>query len=142
MDAQGEHERSENGRTTAPGRITAFGFASTDANVELIPRSPGWRATRALLAIAIGLGGAPVLFILPPHVPWALAAVGTGAFFARRFATEHRTLVRLDGHCPRCRADIRMEKQTPLKDPHPLSCGGCGNDVLLEVTRSSPASGR
>lgn len=134
MDEREMDERFGEGMRQAKGRISAFGFDSTEASAEVIPRSSGWRMTRALLALAIGLGVAPVVFILPPHVPWALAAVASGAYFARRFATERRTLVRLEGRCPRCGSQIRVEKQTVLKDPHPLSCSGCGNDVLLEVS--------
>jgi hypothetical protein len=113
-------------------RITAFGFDAKAARVEVIPRSRGWRTTRALLAMAIGAGVAPVVFILPPHVPWALAAIGAGAFFARRFATERETLLRVEGHCPRCGAEIRVETATPLREPHVLHCGGCLGQVLVE----------
>ncbi|MGA0872435.1 MAG: hypothetical protein ACO3SJ_06155, partial [Phycisphaerales bacterium] len=43
-----------------------------------ITRTTGWRISRATPPIVVGLLLAPVLFIVPPHVPWSLGALGGG----------------------------------------------------------------
>lgn len=113
------------------GRLEAFGYDSTQARMRVIPRPASWRATRAILSGVVGLGAAPVVFFIPPHIPWALASVGLGIFFARRFALEARTLVSLEGACPKCGADIRIDKPVALRDAHELSCPSCLQGLIL-----------
>jgi hypothetical protein len=115
------------------GRIEAFGFESTIARLDVIERTPSWRITRALLSAIIGLGAAPVVMFIPPHVPWALGSIVMGGWFARRFALEKRTLVSLEGVCPKCSAGIRMSKAVPLRGPHELSCASCLQGLLLQT---------
>lgn len=113
------------------GRLEAFGYDATDARMKVIPRPASWRATRAILSAVVGLGAAPVVFFIPPHIPWALASVGFGVFFARRFALEARTLVSLDGTCPKCGQVIRIDKPVALRDAHELSCPACLQGLIL-----------
>lgn len=113
------------------GRLQAFGYDATQARLTVIPRSVSWRATRAILSAVVGLGAAPVVFILPPHVPWAVLAAGAGLFFARRFALEATTLVSLEGNCPKCGEMIQVDKQMALRSPHELSCPACLQGILL-----------
>lgn len=115
------------------GRIEAFGYEATTADVKLIPRTTSWRMTRALLSLAVGLGAAPIVFFVPPHVPWVLGAVGLGGFFARRFAMERRTLVSLAGKCPKCGNDLTIAKHVALRDPHEIACPQCMHGLLLRV---------
>lgn len=114
-------------------RIEAFGYTPTAARAHVVERSASWRMTRALLAAAVGLGAAPVVFLVPPHVPWALAALGLGAWFARRFVRERRTLLSLDGVCPRCGAAVTTHEPTALRTPHDLTCGACRQGLLVRV---------
>lgn len=115
------------------GRIEAFGFTPTEAQLRVIPRSTSWRMTRAMLSAAIGLGAAPVVFILPPHVPWALGAAGLGIFFAVRFAREHQTLVSLTGTCPKCGAAVTQDRPAPVRFPHHMSCPACLQGLEVHV---------
>jgi hypothetical protein len=115
------------------GRIEAFGFEPTIARLDVIERPPSWRITRALLSAIIGLGAAPVVMFVPPHVPWALGSIILGAWFARRFAMETRTLVSLEGVCPKCRGEIRVTSAVPLRRPHELSCATCLQGLLLQT---------
>jgi hypothetical protein len=118
------------------GRIEAFGFEATIARVDVIERPPSWRITRALLSALIGLGAAPVVMFVPPHVPWALGSIVLGGWFARRFAMETRTLVSLEGVCPKCGAELRVSKPIPLRRPHELSCSTCLQGLLITAVGS------
>jgi hypothetical protein len=89
--------------------------------------------TRVALSLFIGWGLTPLLLLVPPHIPWGAAAFGGGAWFAWRFANEHVTLAALDGTCPRCGAPIALEKRRPLKDPHAIDCGSCGQGAIVEL---------
>jgi hypothetical protein len=89
--------------------------------------------TRSLLSLFIGVGLTPVVLLIPPHVPWALATLLGGAFFARRFARERTTLLGFDASCPKCGARVHSEKHRPLEQPHPMHCPGCGQGLLLEI---------
>lgn len=120
------------GRVRLPGRVEAFGYATSAATIAAIARPVSWRATRALLAAGIGLGVAPAAAIIPPHVPWALGALVGGAVVARRRATERYTLRALEAACPRCAGPLTTEPGR-LMASRALHCTGCGLDSILHV---------
>jgi len=124
-------ERSELIRVR--GLLEAFGFASTETSVTVIARPASWRMTRAILTLLVAWGMAPLVFFIPPHFPWAIAALLGGVYFARRFSMERFTLVSLDGPCARCGTPVRQEPRTRLKRPHTLYCPACGQELLLRV---------
>jgi|SRR5690606_4404312 len=124
---------SESVRITPPARLAVFGAEATSATVELLERPFSWRMTRALLAAGIGLGLAPLVAVLPPHVPWAAASLIGGGVIARGRWIEHYTLARIDGNCPRCGGAIEMTPDRRLKSPESITCSHCGETVLLEV---------
>ncbi|HEU5208523.1 MAG TPA: hypothetical protein VFU06_03845 [Longimicrobiales bacterium] len=124
---------SESIHLTPPARLACFGADSTPATVELLERPFSWRMTRALLAAGIGLGLAPVAAIVPPHIPWAGAALIGGGVIARGRWIERYTLARIEGTCPRCSGAIKMTPARRLKDPESITCGNCGETVLVEV---------
>lgn len=115
------------------GRLEAFGHEPTTARLKIIPRPASWRVPRALLSAVVGLGAAPVVFFLPPHVPWALASVGLGLFFARRFALETTTLVEMHGTCPKCGAAVTVDAPVALRSPHEVGCPSCLKGLILDV---------
>jgi hypothetical protein len=120
------------GRVNLKGRVEAFGFASTEAGIDAIARPASWRATRALLAAGIGIGVAPVVAIVPPHIPWALGSLIGGAVFARKRATEHFTLRSLTAKCPRCAGPLSTDAGR-LAATRQLHCDQCGLDSILHV---------
>jgi hypothetical protein len=89
--------------------------------------------TRALLALLVGVGFAPLVFFIPPHFPWVIGSVLGGVYFARRFSRERFTLVSIDGPCARCGTAVRQEPRTTLKEPHTLYCASCGQELLLRL---------
>ena len=127
------------GRVRLTGRVEAFGFTTTDASIDAIARSASWRAMRALLAAGIGLGAAPVVAIVPPHIPWALGSIVGGAVIAQRRATEHYTLRTIEATCPRCGAALSTESGR-IAGTRQLHCDGCGLDSILHVSESATGS--
>jgi hypothetical protein len=120
--------------TSVSGTLQVFGHEDTTAELRVIPRGTAWRAARAGAFVLGGLVLAPVVFILPPHVAWASAAVLTGVFLGYRKWLERHTLVELSGPCPRCGTTIRIESATRLRNPWSVSCEACRHSATLTVS--------
>lgn len=116
-----------------PARITLFGFDVVPANARIEARSTGWRARRASIALAAGLIVAPAVGLVPPHAPWAVAALGMGLVTARRRWAEVHTLHLVDGACPRCGESVSLSRPARLRHPHPISCPSCRYELALSV---------
>ena len=125
-------DRSANG-VAVPARITLFGFDDVPADARIEARSVGWRARRTLLALAAGLIVAPAVFLVPPHAPWALGALGIGLLTAVRRWAEKHTLHFMEGACPRCREDISISRPVRLRYPHAISCPSCQYESAITV---------
>ena len=124
------------------GTLSLFGFPDTTAEMEVLPRSLGWRLSRAAAFIGGGLILAPVLGVVPPHAPWAVAALGIGGFFGVRKWREEFTILSFLGSCPKCGGTLAMKKGTPLKRVMTVSCPGCNHDSRLTTNLSPEASGQ
>lgn len=109
-----------------------FGFPPTPVEVTILPRSNGWRMAGAARTMGIAVVVAPVVAVLPPHAPWVIGALASGAILARRRWTEHFTVLSLEGACPKCSEPIRA-KAGRLRKPHPLPCEGCHMDSTLRL---------
>lgn len=121
------------GSIVLEGILTLFGFPSTPAKVQALPRSLRWRTTRALLFALGALLLAPVLGMIPPHAPWVVGVVGFGGFMALRKWKERFTVEWLDGVCPKCRGALTLRKLTPLRTALSIPCDGCHHDSRLVV---------
>jgi hypothetical protein len=119
--------------TAVAATASVFGHEPTPVTLGLIPRSTGWRVSRALRYLLAGAVAAPVLAVLPPHAPWAVAAGTGGTLLALRKWRERFTLVSLEGACPRCGAPLEGGGSGPLREPHRISCDACGNPVVVTV---------
>lgn len=119
-------------------RLTVFGSEPAQARAWIQPRSDRWRVLGAVKWGLGGLVGAPLVVLIPPHVPWALGALGAGGLMAWRRLTERITLVRVSGTCPRCQGRIALEKPSRLRNPHMLSCEGCQHEVTLSLQGEVP----
>ncbi len=116
-----------------PARITLFGFDVVAANARIEARSVGWRVRRASIALAAGLILAPAVFLVPPHAPWALGALGIGLLTARRRWAEAHTLHFFEGACPRCGEGVSISRPVRLRHPHAVSCPSCHYELALSV---------
>lgn len=122
---------------SVPARAESFGDDPTEGRVGVIARTSAWRVSHATPPLVIGLLLSPVLFIVPPHVPWALGAVGVGALLAVRKWRERFTLTRLDLPCPHCGQPLALAGPVALRQPHSLSCDACHHHVTLNVSPSA-----
>jgi hypothetical protein len=110
---------------TVAARFTLFGHAPSPATVDLEPRPLAWRLRRSLTVLGLALVAAPAVFVIPPHVPWALGVIAAGVFFARLRWSERFTIRRLEGECPRCGNPIGSMEEERLRVPHTVSCDAC-----------------
>jgi hypothetical protein len=130
---------SEADPVPAEARLVLFGFDATPAIAHLRVRARGWRVGGALKIMAGSLVVAPVVGIVPPHAPWVVGALASGAVLARRRWTERYTLEGLDGVCPKCGHGVDA-RPGRLRTPHPVPCDGCRHEARLELVEGALAS--
>ena len=113
------------------GTLTLFGFPSTVAELDVLPRTMTWRLSRASVFLGGGLILAPAVGVFPPHAPWFLGALGIGGFLGIRKWRERFTVLSLRGSCPKCGGSLSMRSGTPLRPVMTVSCPGCNHDSRL-----------
>ena len=111
-------------------QLTLFGYDATEATVRIRPRPRSWRLWGAARTQAVGLVLAPAVGLVPPHVPWALGALGVSFILARRRWRHHFTLEEVTGTCPKCGAAV-APRSAMLREPHPVPCDGCHHELSL-----------
>jgi hypothetical protein len=92
--------------------------------------------TRAIRAVLVLLGcwiAAPVLFFIPPHIPWVILAAAGGVYLAVRQWRGEYLVGRFSGACPRCGAALKIEQGAKIRLPHTIDCYQCHHDPTLEV---------
>lgn len=133
---------SEPSPAQVPGTLRMFGSEDTPARLRVLPRTTGWRAIRAGSFIVAGVVAAPIAVLLPPHVVWASAAVGTGVFLGLRKWAERYTVLEMEGRCPNCGETLGVTSATRLRNPWTVSCDHCHRAAVLEVRPEDlPAAG-
>jgi hypothetical protein len=113
------------------GTIFLFGFPETRAELEVLPRSTGWRLFHAAAFVGGGLILAPIVGLVPPHAPWAVASLVIGGFAGFRKWKERFTLKSFQGRCPKCGGDLSIRAGTPLRPVMTVPCPGCNHDSRL-----------
>ena len=114
-------------------RLTLRGHEPRPATLEIEYRAPRTRMTRALLSLLGFWVLAPLVAIVPPHVPWALLAFAAGIYFAFRQWTGEYIVHRFDGACPRCETPLPLPAGSRVRLPHQMVCYRCHHEPLLEV---------
>ena len=120
------------------GRVTLFGFDSSEAIAHVRPRARRWRVGGAARTGLLFLLVAPVVGIVPPHAPWILGALGVGGFLARRRWNHHFTLEGVDATCPKCGAALGV-RPAQLSTPHTIPCDTCHHEPALRVLENDLA---
>lgn len=128
----GEPMSNGAGRFTTEGEVILFGFPAGRAVMTIRKRALSWRAGGAARTMAIFLPVAVVVMIVPPHAPWAIGALASGAILARRRWMERFTLESVQATCPKCGAKLEV-KPGRLKTPHPITCEACHHESSLVV---------
>lgn len=118
-------------RLTLSARLTVFGFEPTDGRLDVEYRPRVVRLTRTLIALALGWGIAPVVFLIPPHVEWALAALVAGVYYARKNWKAEYIVKTFEGRCPSCRSGLELESGTLIRFPHGLTCYECHHEPMV-----------
>lgn len=109
------------------------GSDTRPADVEVIYQSRATRLSRALVVLGVTLLVMPVVFFIPPHFVWSLAALGAGLYLARRYWIGQYYVVSFAGACPRCGADLEIGDGTRIGRTHSLDCYGCHRQPQLVV---------
>ncbi len=115
-----------------PGTAVLFGYEPTPVDLHLVPRPTRWRVGGAVRIGAVAGVLTPLAAVVPPHAPWALGVLGTGAILVHRRLNERFTVSSADGACPKCGGRLSAGGGR-LRRPHPASCESCHNEFGIEV---------
>lgn len=120
-------------------RLVFAGGQASEARARVIERSAAWRRSAALMQLGWWLL-APVVFWLPPHIPWVLLVLGIGAVRALNRFREYRTLVSLRGACPKCVTEQEFRETGRMRQPHVVHCANCRWELQAQVPLSGAAT--
>jgi hypothetical protein len=120
-------------RQTVTGRIRLRGYASTTAELDLTYRNPRTRMTSAVLVLLGCWALAPIVFFVPPHIPWALGAAGAGVYLAYRRWTGEYIVHSFAGNCPNCGQALTLKPDQQVKLPHTIPCFSCHHEPQLQL---------
>lgn len=112
---------------TLPGHEPVVGHA----DLAFRPRSE--RIGRGVASLVGFTVLALVAAIIPPHIPWALIALGAGGIVAFRNFRGVFTVQSFEGNCPRCGAKLTIEPGAKIKPPQQMDCYNCHFQPMLEV---------
>jgi hypothetical protein len=118
-----------------PARLRLPGHEATPAQAEVIYRPRSVRLTRALLSLLGFWALTPIVFFIPPHLPWALATFTLGIYFAWANWSGVYEVQKLEGDCPRCGNALIVRPGTKISLPHKITCYDCHHDSQLEMAR-------
>lgn len=118
---------------TLPARLALRGHSPSGAVLRAAWRSPRARATRAALSLLGFWAIAPIVFFIPPHLPWAAAAAVAGVYFALRQWTGEYVVEHFEGNCPRCGNPLPLATGTRIRLPHRMVCYHCHHEPSLEI---------
>lgn len=118
----------------ASARLQLAGHEPRPASLAVTYRTPKTRATRAILSLLGFWALVPVVFFIPPHAPWALAAFGAGIFFAHRQWNGEYVVHHFEGPCPRCDSPLSLPDQARISLPHAMVCYQCHHHPVLTTS--------
>lgn len=116
-----------------PARLTLAGHEPTPARAEVVYRPRSARLTRALLSLFGFWALAPLVFFLPPHLPWALAAVAAGIYFGWTNWAGTYQVRSVEGACPRCGNPLTVKPGAKISLPHKIVCYNCHHEPHLQI---------
>lgn len=114
-------------------RIALPGHEPVPARVQLVFRPARERLTRALLTLFGFWVLVPIVFIIPPHIPWALIAFVCGIYFGFKQWRGEYVVQSFSGECPRCHSALRIEPGSRIRLPHQMDCFNCHHEPVLEA---------
>lgn len=112
------------------------GHDPTPARAEITYRPRSLRLTRALLSVLGFWALVPLVFFIPPHLPWALAAFALGVYFAWTNWAGTYQVRSIRGSCPRCDSALTVKPGTKISLPYKMTCYHCHHEPRLEMEMS------
>lgn len=116
-----------------PARLELPGSGTAAAAVEVTHQPRGTRIARAVTALVASWALIPIVFFIPPHLPWVLAAFLGGLFLAWRLWRGHYLVRSFRGDCPRCGTALELKPGARIRNRHALDCYGCHRRPELVV---------
>jgi hypothetical protein len=115
-----------------PVTLTVFGAPSAAAVATVGHRSLASRLGRAGMALGIAwLLAFPAIFFPVAHFVLVPGLVIGGVILAVLRLGEARTLVRVQGVCPRCGATLNLTPGGRFRLPRRVQCVHCRNELTL-----------
>ncbi len=122
-----DHESSAGAWLRLPGH------EAVPAQVRMIHRSKRTRTVGGLLALLGFWALAPVVFLLPPHIPWLLGALAAGVYFGYKQWNGEYEVRSFAGECPRCHASLSIPPGSRIRLPYRMDCFRCHHEPSLQV---------
>ncbi|MEX2582704.1 MAG: hypothetical protein WD766_05500 [Gemmatimonadota bacterium] len=119
---------------TPAAHLTLRAHNRAPARVELVYRPASRRMLRTVLWLIACWGSVPIVLWIPPHYPWAAAALVAGAYLAYRDWTGRYAIHSFAGICPRCGSPLSFGVERKVDLPHTLTCFSCHFEPRLEVS--------
>jgi hypothetical protein len=113
--------------------LTLFGYESSPARADLVPLAPSVRFTRAMVSLFCCWALAPIVFFVPPHLPWVFGAVGGGLYLAWKEWRGLYQVKHLEAACPSCGKALSIDPGKRIRLPYTIVCYGCHQEPLLEA---------
>lgn len=118
-----------------PTRLRLSGHGATPARAEVVYRPQSVRFARGLSSL-LGLWAlVPIVFFIPPHLPWALAAFTLGIYFGWTNWRGGFVVQTLEAECPRCGNALTVEPGTKIRAEHAVTCYACHHEPWFEMGR-------
>jgi hypothetical protein len=129
---KGDGAEPDGDAVEVPVTLGIFGASRVRAVATVRRRSLASRARRAGLAFGIAwLLAFPAIFFPVVHFVLVPGLVVGGVVLAAMRLREDRTLARVQGSCPRCRAALDLTPGGRFRLPRSVQCVHCKNELTL-----------
>lgn len=122
-----------NAVTSPTASLRLRGHEPKPATIQIEKRPRQSRMTKSILSLLGFLILAPIVFFIPPHIPWAVLAVCAGFYLAYRQWTGEYIVHQFSGECPRCGNNLEIKPGTKIKLPLEMDCYECHHKPALQV---------
>ena len=127
----GSLETTEVGHPGA--RLHLPGSGTAPADVEVIYQPRATRVTRAIIVLVVTTLAIPVVFFIPPHLPWVVLALVAGLYMAWRFWHGEFYVSGFKGACPGCQTPLELKAGARVRRSQTLDCYGCHRRPELTI---------
>jgi len=112
-------------------RVVSPHRTAVEASVPLLRWTPDEVRSRSTRALLLCWAAAPVVAVVPPHIPWLLLALTAGPVAGWLRGRERARVLDASLPCPDCGQAALLETQ-PVQWPLAVRCRPCGNVLGVE----------